>query len=80
MPGMKQSPRRFVITVHTRSPREYVRETDSSSLAVGVPSAPVKGKANAQVIALLSRYFGIPKSRIVIVSGLTSKRKMIEIM
>ena len=38
-----------------------------------------EGRANEAVIKLLAEYFDIPKSRIKIVSGLKSKKKIVEI-
>ncbi|MGB9715434.1 MAG: DUF167 domain-containing protein [Thermodesulfovibrionales bacterium] len=38
-----------------------------------------EGKANKAVIELLSEYFNVPKSQIVIISGFKSKQKIIEI-
>lgn len=37
------------------------------------------GKANLAVTELLARYFAIPKSRITIIRGHTSRRKIIEL-
>jgi len=42
-------------------------------------SAPSKGKANKELIKVLSCYFNIPKSYISILKGETSRDKMIRI-
>jgi len=47
---------------------------------VRVKARPIEGRANQEVIRLLSEFFGVPKSRIVIKSGLKSKHKVIEIV
>ena len=42
-------------------------------------AAPVDGKANETLIALLSKEFGVPKSSIEIIKGHTGKNKVVEI-
>ncbi|MBU0706834.1 DUF167 domain-containing protein [Patescibacteria group bacterium] len=44
---------------------------------IKLTASPDKGKANKQLIALLSEYFSIPISRIKIISGNTSRTKRI---
>lgn len=46
---------------------------------IKVTAAPSKGKANEAVIKLLAKELGIKKSQIAIVSGETSKIKIIEL-
>jgi uncharacterized protein len=38
---------------------------------------PIKGKANSELLKLLSKFFQIPRSHIVILSGETSQKKII---
>ncbi len=57
-------------------------ETDAAGarfLRVFVTAAPEKGKANAALIKLLSKHWGVPKSAIEIVRGETSRVKVIEV-
>ena len=49
------------------------------ALKVAVTAAPEDGKANAAVIALLAREWGVVKSAISVVSGATDRRKLVEI-
>ncbi len=49
-------------------------------LQVKVTATPEKGKANEAVIELLSEALGIPKSRVRLVSGATSRLKRLEIL
>lgn len=42
-------------------------------------AAPVDGKANAALIRLLAREFRVPKSKIRILHGETSRDKLIEL-
>lgn len=47
---------------------------------VNVKSTPHEGKANEDLIGVLSEYFSVPKSNIVIKRGLLSKHKKIDII
>jgi hypothetical protein len=42
-------------------------------------SPPTDGKANKELIALLSKRYSVPKSQITIKSGLTSRQKAIDL-
>lgn len=44
-----------------------------------VTAPPVDGKANAALIRLLAKEYGVPKSRIRIVQGETSRNKVVEL-
>jgi uncharacterized protein (TIGR00251 family) len=46
---------------------------------VYVQSPPMDGKANAALIKLLSKEFGVPKSNIEIIRGLTSREKVLAV-
>jgi len=57
-------------------------ETDAAGkkrLRVKVTAVPEDGKANAALIKLLSKTLGIPKSKIVLIRGTTSRLKEFEI-
>lgn len=59
---------------------EQIQESFDGSLKVWVRGKPVEGEANKSLILLLSKHFDVPKSSIRIVSGLTSRNKVIEII
>lgn len=48
-------------------------------LKISVTAVPEKGKANKALIALLAKYFNIPKSNITIARGKKERIKTIEI-
>ena len=50
-----------------------------SALKVAVTAPPEDGKANAAVIALLAKEWGVAKSAISVVTGATDRRKVVEI-
>ncbi len=54
-------------------------EPASPYLDVFLKEKPIAGKANQALIALLSSHFGVPRENIRIVSGASSRIKLIEI-
>lgn len=51
----------------------------ATALAIKVSAPPDKGKANKAVIAVLAKAFGLPKSAFSIVSGETSRHKVVSV-
>lgn len=66
------------IKVKPGSRQEKVEKTIDGYIAY-VKEQPLENKANRALVKLLSEYFNIPKSRIMILSGLKAKKKIIEI-
>jgi uncharacterized protein (TIGR00251 family) len=52
---------------------------ESRGLVVGIGAAPEKGKANAELIALIAKCLELPRSSIAIVRGESARRKTIRI-
>jgi uncharacterized protein len=52
---------------------------EDGSLRVRIAAVPEKGKANEELRSLLSRYFGVARSNIQIVSGETASHKRVRI-
>jgi uncharacterized protein (TIGR00251 family) len=66
------------VKVKPRSKTEELsREGDSFIAKVKEP--PKEGKANQAVIKLLAEHFGIPQSRVRILSGFRSRNKVVEV-
>ena len=66
------------VKVHAKSRQAKVVRRDDTHYEVWVHEAPDKGRANEAVVDALSDFLGAPKSRLCIVSGLASSRKVIE--
>lgn len=58
---------------------EKVEKVSDTEFVVSVKEPPVQGKANRAIINALAVYFGIGSVRVKIVSGWTSRQKVIEI-
>ena len=52
-----------------------VEVTDDGELTVYVAERAVEGKANEAVVKLLAKHLGVPRSRLELVSGATSRVK-----
>lgn len=59
---------------------EKVEKIDNENFVVFVKEPPVKGRANQAIIKALAEYFKVPSANVKIVSGHTSKQKVIEII
>ncbi|HQU81922.1 MAG TPA: DUF167 domain-containing protein [Pyrinomonadaceae bacterium] len=66
-----------VRVVPRASKSEIVGEMDGA-LKVRIASPPVDGAANAEIIKLFAKTFGVSKSEIEIIGGQTSKSKQIK--
>ena len=56
-----------------------VEKTDETHLIISVKEPPVQGRANAAIVAACAEYFNVPEYKVAIVSGRTSREKIIEI-
>lgn len=69
----------FTVRVVPRaSTSEIVGEHDGA-LKVRITSPPVDGAANAELIKVLAKRFGVSKSEVEIIGGQTSKTKQVKI-
>jgi uncharacterized protein (TIGR00251 family) len=70
---------RLTVKVHPRARRSALagRLGDAWKLALAAP--PVDGKANDECVRFLAELAGVPRSRVRIVTGLTSRLKVVEI-
>ncbi|OGN00626.1 MAG: hypothetical protein A3B91_02315 [Candidatus Yanofskybacteria bacterium RIFCSPHIGHO2_02_FULL_41_29] len=63
------------------SSREYgIEKISENNFVVSVKEPPVRGQANEGIIRTLAEYFGVSRSQVRIVSGWTSRNKIIEIL
>lgn len=68
------------VKVHPKSKVESIAQVAENEFELYFNVAPEKGKANEKVIEMISDYFGIAKSSVVIVTGHKSTKKIIEIL
>jgi uncharacterized protein (TIGR00251 family) len=70
---------RLTVKVHPRARRTALagRLGDAWKLALAAP--PVDGKANQECLRFFAGLAGVPKSRVRIVTGTTSRMKVVEV-
>ncbi len=67
------------VKVIPRSSENKVSKENDMSYRVKITAPPVDGKANKQLIEVLSKEFGVAKSKVKIVKGETGRNKIIVI-
>lgn len=67
------------VKVKPNSKQQSIKEETNGSFTIHLKSPPVDGKANEELIKILAKKFDLPKSKIRIKSGLSSRQKLIEI-
>ena len=70
---------KYQITVKPGSSQEKIVEVSPDELVVYLRAKPHDGEANAALIKLLSKHFGVPKTSIRVLRGAKSRIKTIEI-
>ena len=69
------------ISVHIKpnARHEKIEVLAPNEYRVAVKAPPTDGKANQALIKILAEYFKVPQSSVIILHGLASKKKWIEI-
>ena len=69
----------FAVRIVPRASRSEIAGEQSGALRVRIAAAPIEGAANQELIKLLAKSFKLPKSAVQIISGSTSKNKVVRI-
>jgi len=70
---------RLRIKVHPRAKRTALTGRWGEVYKLDVACPPVEGRANDACVAFLAKALGVPKSAVRIISGATSRMKVVEI-
>ena len=70
---------RFAVKVHPRARRSAVAGRLGDAWKLDLAAPPVEGKANEELIRFLADRFDVARSRVRIVSGASSRLKIVEI-
>ncbi len=76
---MSEEEIRISLRVYPGAPRSEVVGFTDGTWRVKVAAPPVKGKANRELIAFLSRQLGVSKGALTITNGHTSRNKVIAV-
>jgi len=67
------------LRVLPRASRDEFGRVQDGRRRLRVTSPPVEGKANAHIGKLLAKAFGVPRSRVILLSGVTGRDKRFRI-
>ena len=70
---------RFAVRVQPRASRNEVVGTHGDALKVRITAPPVDGAANDKLVIFLADVFAVSRGSVMIVSGGTSRSKIIEV-
>ena len=70
---------KLTVRVVPRSSRSEIVGEHDGALKIKLTSPPVDGAANAELIALIAKKLGVPRSDVEITSGESSKTKQLRI-
>ena len=70
---------RLTVKVHPRARRSALAGRIGNAWKLSLAAPPVDGKANDECVRYLAEFAGVPRSRVRIVMGLTSRLKVVEI-
>lgn len=69
---------RYYITIKFSS-SSFFEISNNDEIKVSLKNKPERGKANRELIKILSRHFRVSTENITIISGLNSRKKIVEI-
>ncbi len=70
---------RLVVHVQPRAAKSEIAGRHGDAIKVRLQAPPVDGAANGELVRFLAETLGIPRRSVTIKSGLTSRRKTVEI-
>lgn len=70
---------RLRLAVQPGAPRTLVVGTHDGSLKLRVAAPPIDGRANDEILRWLSKLLGVPRAKLRIASGESSRRKSVAI-
>jgi len=69
----------FAVRVQPRASKSGVVGELDGALKIRLAAPPVDGEANEELVRLLAKLFDAPRQRIAIISGQTSKNKIVRV-
>ena len=59
--------------------KDFVK-VNNAEITIGIKAKPEKGEANKEIIKKLSKYFDVNKSKVKIIAGEKSRKKLVEVI
>jgi uncharacterized protein (TIGR00251 family) len=70
---------RLTVKVHPRAHRSALAGRLGDAYKLDLAAAPVEGKANDECVRFFAEWAGVPRARVRIVTGQTSRTKIVDI-
>ena len=70
---------RLTVKVHPRARRSALAARLGDAYKLDLTAPPVEGKANEECVRFFAEWAGVPRTRVRIITGLTSRTKTVEI-
>ena len=70
---------KIFVKAKPKAKQEEVLKVDENHFVVAVKEPPVGGRANEAIRKAIAQYFNVPASEVSIISGHTSRQKIVEI-
>ena len=70
---------RLTVHVQPKASRSEIAGLHGDALKVRLAAPPVDGAANEELIRVIAKWAGVPRSAVALVSGHTSRRKVVQI-
>jgi len=70
--------KKISVFIKPNSRQEKIEHSESGYI-IYVKELPIENRANNALVKLIAEYFKIPKSKVKIISGFKSRRKVLEI-
>ena len=70
---------RLTVKVHPRARRSAVTGRLGDAWKLDLTAPPIEGKANQECVRFLADLLGVPRACVRVVTGLTSRTKVVEI-
>jgi uncharacterized protein (TIGR00251 family) len=67
------------LRVHPGAKRNAVMGEHDGALRISLTTPPVDGRANEAVVAFLAEHLRLPRARVTLVAGLTSRSKVVRV-
>ncbi len=77
--AQKESVQFYVRARPSMPSTKVVEVMDDESIKIDIAAAPEGGKANAELMKFLAKEFGVSKDAVNIVSGATSRMKLVRV-
>jgi hypothetical protein len=55
-------------------------QVSGDEIAISIRSPPERGRANRELVKKLAAHFGVSEDRVRIISGLKSRKKLVEVL